>query len=83
MRLTHLKPNQALIVAIIHQLGAIVVGFGIIDNQTAGVVIAAAVAAVNVGYLIANGIHAHAAASVKAAAIQAPPAVQVVQPPHA
>lgn len=76
MNVTHLKISQAMILAIIHQIGAIVVAFGIIDNQTAGVVITASVGVVNAAFLIANAIHAHAAAGVKAAAAQtAPPRI--------
>lgn len=55
---------QAAVIALVNQIVALVVGFGIIDNARAGAVIAASVAAVNVAFLIAQSIHANAQAKV-------------------
>ena len=62
-------PNslQAGIITAVTQMIALVVGFGVLNSTVEGVVVSAATALVNVAFLIANGLHAQAAAT-KAAA---------------
>ncbi len=53
---------QAAIGAAVTQIVALVVGFGVIDSSLEGIVINSAIAAINVGFLIANALHTHAPA---------------------
>lgn len=52
------------VVTIVTQVCALYVSFGIITNQTAGIVIAGSIAALNVAYLIARALHSQAHAQV-------------------
>lgn len=71
-------PLTAAIVAIVTQIVALIVGFGIIDNQLAGEILALTVAAINVGALIYAAVVNHSKALVHAAKITAG---QPVAPP--
>lgn len=52
---------QAALVALATQTVALLVGFAVLSSNTQGVVINTVTAAINVAFLIANSIHAHAA----------------------
>lgn len=63
----HFSITQSSVVTLITQLVSFVVGFGVINSTEAGVVIAAATAVVNLGFLLANSLHAFAHAAVSSA----------------
>lgn len=50
---------QAAVIAAVTQIVALIVAFGVVNSQTAGVLIAACVSVVNAGFLVANSIENH------------------------
>lgn len=60
---------QSAVIAAVSQIVGVIVAFGIIDSNSAGIVITASISVVNAAFLVASAIHAHSAAIVKAAYI--------------
>lgn len=64
--MSHVKISTAAAIALIHEIAGLAVGLGVLNGSTQGLVVTAAVSAVNVGGLIANAIHHVADSNVSA-----------------
>lgn len=71
MNTTSLSSLKAAIIATVSQLAAFAVAFGLIQSTEIGIIVSAATALVNTGFLVANAIHDLAASKVKVAQIAA------------
>ncbi len=65
------NPIQAAIAALVVDVGAVVVGFGVLNNATAGIVETAVIGVATLGFVIANALHHNANATVAAAKAKA------------
>lgn len=69
--LSHLHPTQAAIGAVVAQIVAAVVSFGLINTSEAEIILNAAAALISTAFVIANSVHHLASAKVAAAKIAA------------
>lgn len=53
---------QAAVITAVTQVAALLVGFAVLSSSTEAIVINAATAVINVAFLVANSLHANAAA---------------------
>lgn len=61
---SHVKITTAWLIALVHEVAGLATGLGVLHGNTAGLVVTAAVSAVNAGGLIANAVHALAGSNV-------------------